>query len=801
MPRFPELCRRVTRHYRPILLVGLLLTVAGGWLTSRLSLESDLAELLPDSFESVRAVERMRDEVGGADQLRVALVTDDFPAAVELADALAPGLEESEYVSSVDYVNDVEFYERHALLFLDTASLDSLHSAVEDEIDAARQRLNPFMVDDLFGDPEEETEGEGGLGSWEERYAGELPSRYYTDPDSSVLVLNVYPAGSSSNLSFARSMVDDVQRIVAETEPASFAPDMEVFYGSNIKNRIDEFEAIRDDIVGTAAYGIGGVVLVLILVFRSVLVALLISVNLAAAISWTFGLTYLLIGQLNTITGFLFVVIFGLGIDYGIHAMARYLESRQAGLGVEEAIHRMTCRTGAALGITALTTSAAFFSLMLLEFRGFSELGLITGTGMIFTYGAMVLLLPAMVVLLERAGVLKVKPVEGKELEPERRTFRFARSILTAAAVLTLASAYLFTQVGFQYDFTDLRVVTEERERFGELTGDVFTGSESPAIVLADTREQVAEVAEAVRERMRSDTTSPTIARVRTIFDLVPRNQEQKLEQIRRTRELVEENADAVSGEEEERLRRLRDFLAVDATFDWEDFPANDRRRFLTTEGEPGNFVFVYPDVALRDGRNAIAFRDDVGTITTESGEEFHAASSNIIVAELLTMITTEGPLAIALSLGVVFLILWVNFRRLRSAVMMVVPVAVGIAWMGGVMWLFDMQLNFFNIVVFPSIVGIGVDDGVHIYHRYLEEGADSLYFVLRRTGMAIALTTFTTMVGYSGLVFADHPGLQSIGKLAVIGLATTFVTAVTVLPALLHAVEEDEPDVKGFIG
>ncbi len=97
------------------------------------------------------------------------------------------------------------------------------------------------------------------------------------------------------------------------------------------------------------------------------------------------------------------------------------------------------------------------------------------------------------------------------------------------------------------------------------------------------------------------------------------------------------------------------------------------------------------------------------------------------------------------------------------------------------------MELNFFNLVVFPSLVGIGIDDGVHIYHRYREEGPGSLPFVLQRTGMPVLVTTITSCVGYSGLLFAHHPGLQSIGKLAIVGLTATLVSAYLILPALLE--------------
>ncbi len=125
----------------------------------------------------------------------------------------------------------------------------------------------------------------------------------------------------------------------------------------------------------------------------------------------------------------------------------------------------------------------------------------------------------------------------------------------------------------------------------------------------------------------------------------------------------------------------------------------------------------------------------------------------------------------------------------MTATLLVLVPLLVGIAWMGGAMYFVGMELNFFNVVVFPSLVGIGVDDGIHIYHRYREEGPGSLPFVVRRTGVAVCVTTVTTMIGYSGLVLASHPGLESIGLLAQIGLLATLLSAVVVLPALLEVV------------
>ena len=56
-------------------------------------------------------------------------------------------------------------------------------------------------------------------------------------------------------------------------------------------------------------------------------------------------------------------------------------------------------------------------------------------------------------------------------------------------------------------------------------------------------------------------------------------------------------------------------------------------------------------------------------------------------------------------------------------------------------------------------------------------------------------MTTITTIVGYSGLILARHAGLNSIGDLAVIGILSTFLTAVVLLPALIQVFAKKDKD------
>ncbi|MGI9627391.1 MAG: efflux RND transporter permease subunit [Longimicrobiales bacterium] len=791
--RFGRLCRLIPKQYLTILVVAAALSGVGGYLTSKLTLESDLAALLPNSIPSVQALERMQEEVsGGVSKIRLVLESQDFDALLRFAGDLQERLPESEYVRYAEYRNEVAFYQKNALLFLEPAELDSLRSAIEGVIEEEKQALNPFLVDDLFGGGSDEAEGDSDLQTWEDKYKSQEPKPYYTNPDSTVLVMEIFPAQENVSNSVGAAMIASVREIVTAAGPTSYAPDMQVFYGGNIKNRIDEFEALKSDIFGTGIYGLTGVFLVLLLYFRSLLPPILIALSLIASLTWTFGLTYLAVGELNTITGFLFVVLFGLGIDYGIHVFARYRESRQAGLDREASLHAVVCETGRALGTTTLTTSVAFFSLMFMDFKGFSELGLITGLGLIFALAAMVFLLPALIVATEKIGLLRIAPVENKTLTFDPEPFRPARRMLLFGGLATAVAVLAFSQVEFEYDFTELRIITAERQASGERMAGVFTRSESPALVLADSPEEAQAVLSHVEALIETDTLTPTVDQVRSVYTILPDDQESRLEKIRGIRTLlVEENAEELlSGEDLDRLHRLQEYLEVDQAVTFEDVPETEIRPFLNREGELGSFVFIYPGVALRDGRNSIRFAEDIGSITLPSGKVLHAASANLIVADLLRMVIREGKLAIVFSLIAVFFILLLDLRDLRQTLLVMSPLVLGLVWMGGTMVFLGMKLNLFNMVVFPSVVGIGVDAGVHLHHRYRSEGPGSLYLVLRRTGPAVAVATFTTIVGYTGLMLATHPGLQSIGKLAVVGLSATLLTAILVLPALMQVLD-----------
>ena len=156
----------------------------------------------------------------------------------------------------------------------------------------------------------------------------------------------------------------------------------------------------------------------------------------------------------------------------------------------------------------------------------------------------------------------------------------------------------------------------------------------------------------------------------------------------------------------------------------------------------------------------------------------------------LIKIFGRDGRNAILLTLVLVFILLSVDFQSVRYALIAMIPLAFGILWMLGLMNLIGMKINIVNIIGLPLIVGIGIDDGVHIMHRWRHEGKGKIRTVFSSTGKAILLTSLTTMFAFGSLVFSIFRGWASFGGALFLGVGACFLTTVFILPGILGLIE-----------
>ena len=777
----------ITDYFWLILIIALILSGLGLHLSLKLPLQSDLAALLPENFESVKELRRTSDKVGGFETLEILVQGENFEAIKRYAALLVDEIKKSSMVSFIAFERDVDFYERHALLYIDYDELVEIRDRIQDRKEKTTLEYNPFFVD-LEEEEDEEVE-ELSFEDFEEKYQVTDSQRFLISEDKSILVIKIFPESSTRNIDFARRFYREIRSRVESLPPEEFEPSLFVEYGGNFKNKIDEYEVLLRDVRSTAVIGLSAVFLLIMLYFRRWFVGFFIGIPLAMSLLWTFGLAYLVIGELNTMTVFLFVVLFGMGIDFGIHMFSRYSEERKHGAGVKPALNTTIQKTGRALATTAVTTSIAFFSLMLADFKGFFEFGFIAGTGILFSFLAMALVSPAFIIVFEKLGLVKSRPPRAeKPGEPSRR-LPLAKTFLIAGIGLAVLAAVVLPQMEFEYDFSNLRANIPTSQAVKDKLTPINKESNSPAVVLADNEADLLALEQLIQAKIQNDPT-PTIDKFRSIYTMLPSRQEEKLALISEIKELVDENLlEQLSQEERERAEELLSYTDV-SKVEVKDLPVEVKRLFRGKDGTTGEFAYIYAKVRLANAHNSFAFSEDVRNLRIPSGKVFNATNSSIIFADMLTMMLREGKRAIAITFFSVFLLVLLDLRSFKQALLVLTPLILGILWLTLVMFLFKIKLNFFNMIIIPTIIGIGIDNGVHIYHRYKQEGPGSVLKVLRYTGMAVIISSLTTMVGFSGLIFAYHAGLNAIGELAILGISLTLVAALVILPAIFQLLE-----------
>jgi len=121
------------------------------------------------------------------------------------------------------------------------------------------------------------------------------------------------------------------------------------------------------------------------------------------------------------------------------------------------------------------------------------------------------------------------------------------------------------------------------------------------------------------------------------------------------------------------------------------------------------------------------------------------------------------------------------------------VPLALGMLQMFGILGLLDLPLNPANMIVLPLILGIGIDDGVHVVHDFRRQSGR--YRISASTASAILITSLTTMIGFGSLMIACHQGLQSLGRVLTIGVSCCLFNSFIVLPAILTLVTRNRPE------
>jgi uncharacterized protein len=590
----------------------------------------------------------------------------------------------------------------------------------------------------------------------------------------------------------------------------------------------DEFGTLKENAGLNAAVSLLAVLIILWLALRSarIIFAVAVSLLVGLAISAAWGL--FLVGALNLISIAFFVLFIGLGVDFGIQFNVRYRAERHDYPELRTALHSTAVKVGGPLALAALATAVGFSSFLPTAYRGLSELGEIAGSGMIIAFVTSITLLPALLAVLNPPS--EPHPMGFAQLAPVDRFLELHRIAVVVIIILVvvLASPLLFW---LQFDFNPLHLQSPKVESvatFLELRKNPQTGANAIEIEAPDLA-----AANATAQRLSA---LPQVSQTRTLSDLVPGDQDEKLKFIHDAETAIDaslnprevdrpptdqEDIEALSsvadallkvagnnqGPGADAARRLSELLTQLAEADpfvrmraetavtaplrisldqlrqelkperitTENIPSDVAGEWVTTDGHAR--VQVLPKGDPEDTEVLRGFATSVLAV------EPNATGPAVFLYEARNTVVRAFIEAGIFALSAIAILLWIALRRMGDVVLTLLPLLVAGVVTLELCAVFDLPLNFANIIALPLLLGVGVAFKVYYIMAWRAGKTALLQSSLTR---AVIFSAMTTATAFGSLWLSSQPGTSSMGKLMALALVCTMTAAVLFQPALM---------------
>jgi hypothetical protein len=234
-----------------------------------------------------------------------------------------------------------------------------------------------------------------------------------------------------------------------------------------------------------------------------------------------------------------------------------------------------------------------------------------------------------------------------------------------------------------------------------------------------------------------------------------------------------------ITGDLAENLHCLRG-VSEPKAINLDDLPPALRERYLSRNGKW--LLRVFAKDCLWDFGPLEHFTQRVRTVDPE------ATGKPFSTVEGLKALKNGFLWAGFYALTVIILVLLADFRSLRYALVALAPLVMGLLLSLGVIGLAGLPLNPANMIALPLILGVGIDNGVHVLHDYLLRRGTGPSTISRAIGRGVLVKALTTMIGFGALMVSNHRGLFGLGLLLTLGVGCCMLTALVFLPALLRA-------------
>lgn len=827
----------IYRFHKFILVFCVFLTLVAILLVTRLKLDTNLLSLLPSGNPGVNAFFDVTEKIG-FQSILIALV--EMPKNINRKDAeavvehLVDTFYKSQFINEIEYKTGTrELYDIFQAVIeyfpqiLKSSDLKKLAQNFSDDGIHLQVLKNKKLLMTPFGFAEKELVYVDPLGLRDLlRYSLTVPigkqtikphSGYYRTKDGNY-ILFIKPTKPPQDVTFSKKIMSEVYSLekialsdLAERQKDS-GKDIKISYTGGYPIAVDDEATTKRDIKVTLLTSFLGVMILFGLSFRTLKIFLLVGLSLAISLLWTLGFASLAFERLNVLTCIFSGVLIGLGIDFAIHIINRFFAQEKVNLALPQRLKDTFRESGMGIFIGGITTAAAFSSLGISDFKGFSELGILTGIGILICLAVMLFFLPSLMVnFANEKSPKKTVMIAGFGLKTLLdKILKYPRTVLMLTAVIILLLTVSGSRIEFDDNLKNFRTVDNKVLLLQDKITGWFGGSTSAILLITEgkTKEDVMEISARIFSALKELKRPGMIAGIRSVSDyLLPPSQQRdnmefirqhpdifSIKRIKKTfNEALIKNGFKTLNLYDEYFESLFKAVSEDKILLPSTLKGTELERFFKLfVVQKGNsyrtvtYINPYKDLLTLSDINS--FKKMIASKLEEKGikrNRYLLTGTNLLTGELKELIIKNLKSSLWLASLGILVVLVVYYRNLKLVLLSILPLMIGLASLMGIMAIFHLNFNFINLIVIPMIVGIGIDDGVHLTNTYRKYHQFNMLKGMVETSRAVVLTSFTTLVGFGSIALSHYPGLKSMGYVAIIGISACLLTSVIVMPAI----------------
>lgn len=805
MSTFFQFIYRISKKYTWIfILIVLVVFGYSAYLASKLKFSEDISRILPESekiskLNFVMSNAKFMDNVIFNIRLKDSTATDP-----DLLNRFADQLKDSLIRYIPDYLQSIEkppgdaemlkiydvIYE-HLPLFLEDEDYKKIDSMItEENIDLTlesnyRNLISPMGMGTkkmIARDPLHFTPlAMEKLRSFQLSDNMIIHNGHFMTKDKRNLLLIITPV-STNNTAANRFLFNRIDDIIFDLTGSNYNGITVSYFGSPVVS-LGNAQRIKSDIFITVSVAMVLLILFITLFFRRKRTFLIILLPVAFGGIVSIASLYLLKNEVSAISLGIGSVLLGITLDYALHIFSHFRKHHDVIMLLRD--------LSTPVMMSSITTAGAFFSLRFVNSQALNDLGM---------FASIAVLAAAFFSLLVLPHLLPAKKTKQHEIKHgfidriSKYPFAGKKSLQIIILLVTIVFLFLWNRVGFESDMMKNNYMRPELMRAEQDLNEITNlGKKTIYLVIPGT-----DLDEALKKNDKiafyiDSLKQKGIIQDATVVSDFFHSASQQKEAFKRWGEFWNSRKENLVNNlikygtqykfKASAFQKLEKWLNADFK------PVDPGEIPILSELYLNNYTLNTDTLsAVINVLKVNTGSDDVNTVLNffETKPLTWVIDKRVITSEFVGILKDNFNKLIVISLLIVFTILLLSYGRIELTIITMIPIFFSWVWVVGIMAVFGISFNIFNVIILTFIFGLGIDYSIFIIrgllqeHKYGHEDISSYK-------VSVILSGITTLLGIGVLIFAKHPALQSIAAMSIIGILSVIFITFTLLPAIFN--------------